>query len=185
MYSIENLFQLIEDKGLQGNLLKMHKKHLLLMQTRPAAVKQHHWWAGGYLEHVQEVMNYAAMIVQGMGSLEEEFKVSLDDVLLCAYVHDLDKLERYEHNTKNWPKGPFKAIDQEVCESTGLIAVKCAEFGITLTREHLHSISWHHGGWSVIIKDAPWARMSSLATILHSADILSGFIRGRAKGEPK
>lgn len=50
----------------------------------------------------------------------------------------------------------------------------CNEHGLTgLTRGILHAITLHHGGWAPLPASGEKVAMSPLATVLHSADILS------------
>lgn len=184
---VEILNQIV-DEDLKTKLLIMHDALRPQMELMPAAVSHHHFWTGGILQHISEVMT----IVQVLYRIMERIRgtpttFTMDDAILVAYIHDLDKLERYERNTTNWKtKGvayPFKAKeDLLTCESTGLIATKCAQYRIELSREHLHSLAFHHGGFSeymssVYVKYQP--EMSPLATLLHCADLMSGFILGR------
>lgn len=89
---IEEYFQDDNPKGFKL-LMKIHTKKKQDMLKFPAAIKQHHAYEGGYIVHVNEVM----MIVREM--LKSGFGMDMVDpskAILAAYVHDLDKLERYE-----------------------------------------------------------------------------------------
>lgn len=89
---IEEYFKKENPKGFEV-LMKIHNEKKEDMLKFPAAIKQHHCQAGGYIIHVNEVM----MIVKDM--LENGFGMGMVDeskAILAAYVHDLDKLERYE-----------------------------------------------------------------------------------------
>ena len=96
----------------------------------------------------------------------------LDDVILVAYIHDLDKLFRYQRmkqpkNGREWEYTDYTSYD-----SSAKVCQMCAEHGILLTDLHLEALAMHHGGWS----DNNNRNMTPLAVILHSADLMSTYI---------
>lgn len=185
LFPIPDLIDLVEDEPLRDKFKALALEFAPKMKELPASTRFHHWWKGGLLEHVVEVMNYSAMIIQGMSTLQEGLP-GLDKALILAFVHDLDKVGRYVPNTRRWPKGPFRADeDRPICESSGLIFRMVQPFGIDLDEDMLHAITFHHGGWAEYFKTYPYARMSPTATVLHTADLLSGNIRGMRNGYPE
>lgn len=58
-------------------------------------------------------------------------------------------------------------------DESALVVSKLADFGIALTPEELHALCCHHGGWSAVMKERGHGSMSTLAVVLHAADMLS------------
>ena len=184
--STQNLYQ---------KLLDMYDRLEPLMKEMPASIGKHHSEVGGYYRHVQEVVYYALKIREMMAKDKSPNVPSEYDIILVAFIHDLDKLERYKRNDGNfviinpnpklrndqktkWFKPPFMYnTELPVFESSAYVANQCAPFGIRLTNDHLHALAMHHGGWSEYASRARNG-ISPMATILHSADLLSAFIRG-------
>lgn len=76
-------------------LLAMHKAQKKDFCLWPAGKFNHHWWEGGYAQHIYEVCFNVRLLCCGKftNGLEnfEPF-----EAFFVAYLHDLDKLERYE-----------------------------------------------------------------------------------------
>ena len=70
------------------------------MQTFPAAIKHHHAEVGGYARHIFEVVEFAKKIY-GM----QQFDFSIESLIKVAFLHDIDKLERYCVDSEP-PTGP-------------------------------------------------------------------------------
>ena len=70
-------------------ILEFHDENLPAFKIFPAAQKFHHCYPGGYYDHVLEVMNNTLtifpLVVLDVG------KFDLEDVLVAAYFHDIDK----------------------------------------------------------------------------------------------
>jgi hypothetical protein len=151
--------------------------------SQPAAVDKHHWWPAGWSDHTAQVMDISNKLWKDI--LEKTPFISQDDVLLVAFVHDLDKLWRYRPTTnkKLLDKGrTFEYNDDLVpYTDTSKTVAECYKRGIHLEDRHLEAIDHHHGGWSFDISSvyAPYGRnMTSLSTILHCADMMSSKIYG-------
>jgi hypothetical protein len=78
---------------------ELQKKLLLMcsgmkdeMLKWPASVRHHHAFRGGYVVHVSEVMTNIMNIM----SLFNWIDTTVDESLSIAFVHDVDKLKRYE-----------------------------------------------------------------------------------------
>jgi len=81
------------DPNGQELLMRIHTKNRDKMLLYPAAVKHHHNYEGGYIVHVNEVMmGMDSMLNSGFGPDD----INWQRCMLAAYVHDFDKLERYE-----------------------------------------------------------------------------------------
>ena len=189
MITVYDMINMIQDEDLRTKVIKLLEDLHPLMVKQPASADKHHKHMGGFVAHTQEVMNIALRIWKDM-SKHGELTCTMDDVILCSFVHDLDKLWRYAKNNgsfsrakkgvagrEKWYEPEFMyALDWPKIESSGVIASKCGEYGIKLTPQHIHAITFHHGGWSAMDKVPGPNNLSMLATILHAADILSAWI---------
>src|SRR5262245_49308129 len=63
----------------------------------------HQAWAGGYLDHIVEVMNTAVILHDALGRLRP-FPFSLSDALVVLFVHDLEKPWAYEEAQGVWQR---------------------------------------------------------------------------------
>lgn len=84
----------IEDAALKElivGLLESHRDELLVW---PAATRNHHAFAGGYLEHVRNVATHARMLADRYAGLYPDLTPPLDVgiVVAGAIVHDIGKL---------------------------------------------------------------------------------------------
>lgn len=182
---ITKILQTIEDQGLRDKLLKLHVQLSESMNYFPAGKKNHHTGVGDYGRHVYETMMIALKLYD-MISEHKQLTFSKDDVILVAYVHDIDKIWRYEKQTDNWRRNKlgenWKVRDDVLGydESAKVVSV-CAQAGILLTDRHLEAICHHHGGWSMNLSTIYGYRpeMTHFSTLIHCADLMSGFILGR------
>lgn len=83
------------------------------METFPAAIKHHHAEVGGYIRHVWEVIRFCGElteVVEGHQILIKDNVKKLDykALIKIAFLHDLDKLERYELDPENPTKAQVK-----------------------------------------------------------------------------
>lgn len=95
--SYEFLKQALEKLSdeVRGAYLDFHEEHVDKFLLYPAAISHHHNYPGGYAVHVAEVMDNLGRICKGL--LLPDLKCTKDDLIISAYIHDLDKLlYRYE-----------------------------------------------------------------------------------------
>lgn len=83
-----------EVEGLVGDNLfsRVYTKYGLEMTDYPAAIKHHHTERGGYIRHIWEVLT--------IGEYINQEHVNPECFIKLAFIHDLDKLERYEPDTE-------------------------------------------------------------------------------------
>lgn len=200
--------------------LAFHDKVAEQACDMPASIKFHHAYVGGYATHIYEVTFNGLMIsniLRPTFTAEVSKAMSASDVVIAAYVHDLDKLFwRYRrggepptqpqlklantkgipisaHETKQTISDKIAAVmnghpipsDDELSwheripnipaiDDSASVLFLCNEHGLTgITRGILHAITLHHGGWAPLPASGEKVAMSPLATVLHSADILS------------
>lgn len=189
---MRQFLETIQDNSLRQKVLEMHDKLEPEMRDCPASVNKHHSFKGGYYRHVEEVIRGGIALFNVYTKTGCSMPL-LDDIILVAFVHDLDKLIRYKRNDGTYVVinpdvslrcGKTKWVEPEFMydpdflsfESSGYIAMRCCEFNIQLTKEHLHAITFHHGGWSDMAHRVK--SITPLACIIHSSDLMSAFVLG-------
>ena len=100
--SISALIDAVDSPTWRATLHKFYDENKALMLTTPASHKLHHCWPGGYHDHIMEVMhNTYQMMALVQDPLVYRRNFTLDEALIAAFIHDLDKLFlRYELDTK-------------------------------------------------------------------------------------
>lgn len=178
MKTIEQMLEMIEDKKLKEISLKIYKDNVEQMKKMPASTKYHHSYTEGYHDHVQQIMYFGMRIWKVMNK-QAIMTCTLDDVIFLCFIHDHDKLERYVStgevkSGKNEGKEKFgKKLDFTI-DPYAKVCVMMAAYGLFLSDEHIHALTYQSGGWSEFAK---WdSDMTNLATILHCADMLSSKI---------
>ena len=194
----------------------VYKKYRDEMGSFPASIRHHHCASGGYIRHIWEVLKLCDDLVSSLG-----WKDGMDmpgfmrqALIKLAFIHDLDKLERYEidpesptpkqvkyaislhipiimekesksslsckiNNKVNGLDDPiqyYRYKDKLVADESAMVVMICMENGIELTKEDIHCLSYHHGGWSNVGQRG--GKMSPMACILHCADLMSAQILG-------
>ena len=91
----EYIEQFITTAELLPKFKLMHNDLKSQMCSLPAGIKNHHWWPGGYTDHIWEVCRMSQMFIDE-GIIEaDQLPFTREDLFIICYVHDLDKLERY------------------------------------------------------------------------------------------
>lgn len=93
--SISDVIGLMKDDKTRESLSRMYAHFKERMEEAPAGAKHHHHWPGGYAQHVREVMISAVMIYKGLCQIKPFFNVTLDDIIIVTFLHDLEKVETY------------------------------------------------------------------------------------------
>lgn len=162
--------QEIEDKGLRKKLLNLWAALEKNFREMPASVKFHHSYKGGLYDHTKDVIELA---LQLYNIFKDSVKDSIekDDVILIAFAHDLDKIDKYIKNEKRFGYKNHEFIWNDAridANDTAEVVNTLGKYGINLDSNQLNALSFSHGGWSV-----DKGKMKALATIIHCADILS------------
>jgi 23S rRNA maturation-related 3'-5' exoribonuclease YhaM len=181
---IRDLLGTIKNEQQKEAALKLFDSVENTMLSMPAAIRHHHPDKGGLYRHTREVMLLAISIYRASKNDFLKKLIFEDDVILVAFVHDLEKTIKYKFNknydeSKKWEKGYKETefnynYDKIDTNDTAYVVKMCYEHGIKLTDNHLNAITMHHGGWSVDSKN----KMTPLACILHSADLISTYLYG-------
>jgi 23S rRNA maturation-related 3'-5' exoribonuclease YhaM len=142
--------------------------HRALFQTVQGSTNNHQNWVGGYFDHVQEVMNIAAVEYERLDSLRP-LSFELSDLLLVLYLHDIEKPWKYElHADGQLHHKPAFASKED---QQHFRLRKLAEYGILLTPEQENGIRYAEGE----LTDYSSRRrvMGPLAALAHVCDVLS------------
>ena len=175
---IPDYLGMIQDKKLRKNILKLWDDLGCRFYEMPASTKYHHNSKCGLYQHTKEVIQVACQLHDSFETFRNQ-GIKLDDAILIAFAHDLDKIYKYVPNTKNWPKNQefvwnTKHVD---CNDTADVVNTLGRYGIHLNAKQLNSLTFSHGGFSV-----DRGKMTPLATLIHCADILSlAFEEGKKK----
>jgi hypothetical protein len=175
---IVDYLEQIENEKYKDSLLELYSNIESRLKSFPAAIRWHHSESGGLYRHIKEVLEIIIELYECFKGELLKIDISKDDVILVAFVHDLEKLDKYVKNNsynpqKKYEKGyketefsyNYKKIDMN---DTAQIVRICAQYGIILSNMHINAISFHHGGWS-----ADRGRLQPLAALLHAADLIS------------
>jgi len=151
----------------------------------PSARKYHHWWRAGWGDHTAQVMELGISLYKTASSYEEIKDFNIDDVVLVSFVHDLDKLWRYEllKEPKSNQLFEYRKDIPPYAENSKAVA-ECFRNGIQLTDKHIEAIDHHHGGYSFDLSSvySKGTSMTTLSVILNSADMLSYYLWGNNSG---
>jgi 3'-5' exoribonuclease len=90
----------ITEPALRGLVLDLMRTHRETLLTLPAATRNHHAFAGGYLEHVLSVTRTSVFLADKYAELYPEMRPPLnkDLVVAGAVLHDIGKLREIESN---------------------------------------------------------------------------------------
>lgn len=104
---IENLykFKAIKDTALADPIRFLIIKHAEDILEMPASVSKHHWWTGGWKDHVEQVIRLALMKVDELLIMGVKLGPNPEaEVLVGALLHDLEKFHRYRKVEPNYSK---------------------------------------------------------------------------------
>jgi hypothetical protein len=135
----------------------------------PGSSYNHQTWQGGYRDHIEEIMNVACILYDSL-SKRRPLKFSLSEGLFVLFLHDMDKLHRYEvvngHVIRkyDYAKG--------FIEKTKLLLKK--SYAYVLSPKEANALEYVHGEG----KDYSSKRrvMNELAAFVHCCDIISARI---------
>lgn len=166
-YTIEQLLGKIDEPN-RSACLRMFFENRKLFQTVQGSTNNHQAWKGGYADHIQEVMNIAALQYWLMSALRP-LPFSLSDLLLVVFLHDLEKPWKYELRADGQL---HHRVGMETKEDHQRFRMaKLAEYGIVLTGEHQNGIKYAEGELSDY---SPRERkMNPLAAMAHMCDVWS------------
>lgn len=144
------------------NLLAEHGD---LFRLARGSSYNHQAWAGGYADHVREVMNIAVVLHDTLVRLRP-LPFSLSDALVVLYVHDLEKPWAYEQVEGGWRRR--EGLKENAHDFR---LAKLAEVGIVLREELERAVLFIEGEGSHYSNQA--RAMSPLAAFCHMCDVAS------------
>jgi hypothetical protein len=125
----------------------------------------HQTWAGGYADHIREVLNTAVALYDTLGQLRP-LPFSLSDALVVLFVHDMEKPWAYEEVCGGWcRRDGFKKNAHD------FRLAKLAEAGITLPAELERAVFFVEGEGSHYNNRT--RLMRPLAAFCHMCDVAS------------
>lgn len=162
-YNIRNLYLYME-KDIRDKMLMM-----------PASTKYHHCWVGGLYDHTQEVIEQAFYLHSTDNTVNK--LMSKDDIIISAFVHDLDKLNKYQIDPNN--PSAFTYVERMSIAATTRTVSLLSDYGIALTDLQLNALTFAEGGWSSEARTNTNSKLEPLAVIINIADMYSTYFRGK------
>lgn len=169
-FSVEELIDMIDSPHREA-CKRILQDNRLLFQRVQGSKHNHQAWAGGYFDHVQEIMNIARELYHVMNALRS-LPFSLSDVLLVAFLHDIEKPWKYALNAE----GQLDEVDDLRGKEAQhrFRAKKLEEYGIVLTPDQQNGLRYVEGE---LADYSGWERkMGPLAALCHLADVASARI---------
>lgn len=156
-------------------LLKLYNDYEIRFKEMPASTRFHHKNPGDLHRHIVEVIEISLKIYKLFENELLQKMITEDDVILVAFAHDLEKLNKYRRmkEPKNGQYFEYNYGRTDINDSAIIVSM-LAQYGLcNLEDKHLNAFTFHHGGWSV-----DKGKMKPLAVILHTADLLSTILLG-------
>jgi hypothetical protein len=161
---INQLLQRVDDPY-RSAFQRLLAEHGELFRSARGSSHNHQAWAGGYLDHIREVMNTAAVLYDALGVLRP-LSFSLSDALVVLFVHDLEKPWAYEAVGEVWRRREgFKENAHE------FRLAKLAAAGAVLPAELERAVFFVEGEGSHYSNRN--RGMSPLAAFCHMCDVAS------------
>ncbi len=171
-HTLDSLIELISEPA------RSSCKHILqdnrsLFESARGSTHNHQAWAGGYIDHVTDGMNYARQLYILEVSLGRPIPFSLSDVLLIFFLHDLEKPWRilvdasgHASNKSGLDtKSAFKMFRED----------KLREYGIVLTEAQMNALTYVEG--EGVHYRSTERVMNELAGFCHMIDVWSARVR--------
>lgn len=143
--------------------LKLYLDNETIFNSCPGSTWNHQTWPGGYIDHMCEISQIARSTYAALSAVRP-LSFSLDDALLCLFLHDLEKPWKYA-GLKNF-------INDE--ERLKFVHDKALEYGISWSGDRFNAVKYAHGEG----KDyrADHRVQSPLAAFVHCCDVISARI---------
>lgn len=126
--SIEKLLEEVEEPHRSDCLQFINRNRKLFDSSKGSALK-HQDWAGGYRDHITEVMNIARVTYDAL-SLIRPLPFSLSDALLGCFLHDIEKVWKHAVDPAHQ-----LAVDKE----------KILRTEFHLEPQHFNAVKYAHG----------------------------------------
>jgi 3'-5' exoribonuclease len=178
----------VDDKALRKlvtDIYEQHREELLLM---PAAKRNHHAFASGYLEHVLNVTKTCAQLADKYAELYNNLEPPIDKGLVVAggALHDIGKLRELEFGPTGADYTPAGCLIGHVLQGRDIVRETAAgrkiNADLLLRLEHIIVSHQRLPEWG-----APKPPMTPEALIVHYADDLDAKLQmvvGAMKEDP-
>lgn len=165
--SVEVMLGMIDEPN-RGACIRILEDNRELFTRVQGSTNNHQNWTGGYLDHVQEVMNIGVVLYGILGALRP-LPFSLSDLLLVLYFHDIEKPWKYELKVDG--QLHHRAGMQDKASHQRFRMAKLAEHGITFTPEQENGMKYAEGE----LNDYSNRHrvMGPLAAVAHMCDVAS------------
>ena len=172
-WTIEEILRhnLDDDSPEQKACFKILSDNRKLFQTIQGSTNNHQAWAGGYWDHVQEVMNIAIVLYRSLSAVRA-LTFYLSDALLPLFLHDIEKPWKYELREDgqlyHLPEFETKAQAHVFRQK------KLDEYGIVLTPEQQNAMLYVEGEFGDYSNRE--RKMGPVAAFCHLCDVTSARI---------
>jgi len=167
--SLDNLLDLMEPEH-KRVALAVRKHFESKFDVIPGSGANHQAWVGGYRAHIEEAMNIADFLYDDLHA-RRSLPFSKSQALFCVYMHDYDKLQRYQvKKDGNFTSELYTGRDYLAETQKQLRSI----FNYELSAEEYNAIKYAHGEGDDYSKDR--RIISPLGTLVHCADIISARI---------
>mgnify|MGYP006914143445 CR=1 FL=1 len=130
------------DEPYRTNCIKIFKYNYSLFKETPGALKNHQSYPGGYIHHIEEVMNIARVLHDSY-SLLRPLPFKLSDALMVLFLHDIEKPWKYELADNGELKIKDNLLDKE--NQKVFRSNKIDEYGIDLSEDHKNALEFMGG----------------------------------------
>lgn len=174
----ENLNTLIDriDEPNRGACKRLYEDHKERFDQAPGALTKHQAWPGGYVDHLEETMNFGRDLYALMGS-QRPLDFSLSDALLVLFLHDLEKPFRYVETSREFHSDEDKENFIESMLGKGERRHGTghdAAYGFELTDAHRNALRYVHGEGDDFSRTERIQK--PLAAFVHICDVASARI---------
>ena len=138
-----------------------------LIQSARGSTQNHQAWAGGYVDHLQEVMNVALVLYDTLSQLRP-LPFSVSDALVVLFAHDLEKPWAYAQSEGVWHR---IAAFRSKTDAHAFRLKKLAENGVELPATLERAVFFTEG--EVTQYSNQERGMSPLAAFCHLCDVAS------------
>jgi hypothetical protein len=166
-YGIDEMLRLIDEPN-RSACARILAANRQLFEAVPGSTHNHQAWPGGYLDHVQEIMNIAIVLHDELERLRP-LPFTRSDLLLVVFLHDLEKPWKYELGDDGHLRHRPELATKDAHQKFRLD--KLAEFGVVLAAEHENGLRYVEGE----LGDYTNRRraMGPLAAAAHMCDVAS------------
>ncbi|RYG59659.1 MAG: hypothetical protein EON60_09770 [Alphaproteobacteria bacterium] len=176
----------VADTNLRASLLAVHRYYEDVWPVAPGSSHNHQAWPGGLRDHLADMCRRGWLMYQLDSLLYGELPFSFDDVVVCIFCHDAEKL------VKNSPRADKRFGRYLTMADEGMawedvkwrVLAEWAFFGLVLTHAQTNALKYTHGEpESEYRKDK--RVMNELAAFVHALDNTSARCyhdKGRGRG---